>query len=165
MLRDWIAWLWKKAPDEPHPEKVERLVSGLRSADRDVRRRADYLISRIFIDTSDYDSSFLVLLLDTLGREGNPENLDFVVRYVSLLAEAPGMRHGDPVQSAARDCVALWNARQAERAEADTLLRASRSPDNIETLLRPALGNPEVVPDELLRPDDRAHRNGDEQGK
>jgi HEAT repeat protein len=147
-----IAWLRKTAPEEPPEQKIERLLSGLRSPESIVRLRAEQLLGRIFADPSGSDPDFLVALISAVAREGDPERLDIVPRYLLLLASGSTVRRPSPVQAAAQACLDHWQAKQAERAKSETLLRASAIPGGAEILLRPASDNPSVNPMDHLRP-------------
>lgn len=152
MWNQLFGWLWKTPPEEPPQEKIARLMNSLHSPERSVHRNTDAIISRILANTSDYSTEFIVALLDALAQEPHPEHLDLTPRYILLLTHSGfGGGRYSPLQVAAQACLNNWQAREEERSQASTLLRAAERPEGKETLLRPASGNPPTKPDELLR--------------
>ena len=147
-----LAWLRSPPVEEPVQEHVERLMRDLRNPEPAARRRADMVLARVLGDDAGYGADFRLELLKALAEQGDPERLDFVPRYVHLLANN-GFSFGrpSPLQLAARACLNRWQAKEDERAQADTLLRAAAPPTNGDTLLRPASGTIPTEPGQLLR--------------
>ena len=154
-----LTWLRKppskasaKESEEQVQEHVERLMRGLRNPEVAVRRRSDMVLARILGDDAGYGADFRVALLEALAEYAHPEHLDFIPRYVHLLANIGfGFGRPSPLQLAARACLNNWQAKEDERAQADILLRSAKRPANGDTLLRPASASPLTGPNQLLR--------------
>lgn len=161
MWKQLITWLSKTAPEEPPQQRVERVIACLRSPDRSVRIRAERVLARGLSDYSASGTEFLIALFPVLARETDPERLEIVPRYILLLASGSVVRPRSPVQAAAQACLDHWQAQQDERAQAQTLLRASEPQGGAAILLRPASGNSSVVTEELLRPSEQEAKGTD----
>jgi hypothetical protein len=152
MWKRLLTWLRNPPEEEPVQAHVERLMRDLRNPEPAVRRRTDMVVARILGDDAGYGADFRLELLKALAEQDGSEKLDFVPRYVHLLA-GTGVPFGrpSPLQLAARACLNRWQAREDERGQADILLRAAERPANGETLLRPASNSPLTEPNQLLR--------------
>jgi hypothetical protein len=147
-----LTWLRRTAPEAPVEQQVEQYMSGLRSPDLSVRLRTSNVLARILADDAGYAPGLRVALLEALAEQSDSEALDLVSRYVRLLANS-GFPFGrqSPVQAAAQRCLDRWQAKDAERVQADVLLRAVDRPIHSDTLLRPAAEASATEPEELLR--------------
>jgi hypothetical protein len=152
MWKRLLTWLRNPPEEEPVQAHVERLMRDLRNPEPAVRRRADGVVARILGDDAGYGANFRLELLKALAEQDGSEKLDFVPRYVHLLA-GTGVPFGrpSPLQLAARVCLNRWQVREDERGQADILLRAADPPANGDTLLRPASGALPTEPELLLR--------------